>query len=40
MAVTPVLVFGTAVLADGGCLCDHQGGIGSEAPGVAGGGVE
>jgi len=39
-AGTPVLVFGKAVLADGWCLCNHDGGIGSEAPGVAGGGVE
>ena len=39
-AGTPVLVFGKAVVADGWCLCNHQGGIGSDAPGVAGGGVE
>lgn len=39
-AGTPVLVFGKAVTTDGWCLCDHEGGIGSEAPGVAGGGVE
>ena len=36
-AGTPVLVFGRAVTADGWCLCNHQGGIGSDAPGVAGG---
>jgi len=39
-AGTPVLVFGKAVLADGWCLCNHQGGIGSDAPGAVGGGVE
>ena len=36
-AGTPALVFGKAVTADGWCLCNHQGGIGSEAPGVVGG---
>jgi len=30
----PVLVFGKAVLADGWCLCNHEGGIGSDAPGA------
>jgi hypothetical protein len=30
----PVLVFGKAVLADGWCLCDHEGGVGSDAPGA------
>jgi len=39
-AGTPVLVFGKAVTADGWCLCNHDGGIGSDAPGVVGGGVE
>ena len=39
-AGTPVLVFGKAVTADGWCLCNHQGGLGSDAPGVAGQGVE
>jgi len=38
-AGTPVLVFGKAVTADGWCLCNHQGGIGSDAPGVVGGGI-
>lgn len=33
----PVLVFGKAVTADGWCLCNHEGGIGSDAPGVVGG---
>jgi len=36
-AGSPVLVFGKAVMADGWCLCNHQGGIGSDAPGVPGG---
>lgn len=36
---TPVLVFGRAVTADGWCLCNHQGGIGSDAPGIVGGGI-
>jgi hypothetical protein len=36
-AGTPVMVFGKAVLADGWCLCNHEGGPGSDAPGVAGG---
>jgi uncharacterized protein DUF6152 len=39
-AGTPVLVFGKAVTTDGWCLCNHQGGIGSDAPGVVGSGVE
>jgi|SRR5579872_2709675 len=30
----PVLVFGKAVLADGWCLCNHEGGVGSDAPGA------
>lgn len=30
----PVLVFGKGVLADGWCLCNHEGGIGSDAPGA------
>jgi len=34
---SPVVVFGRAVTADGWCLCNHQGGIGSEALGVVGG---
>jgi hypothetical protein len=38
-AGAPVLVFGRAVTADGWCLCNHQGGIGSDAPGVVGGGI-
>ena len=38
-AGTTVLVFGRAVTADGWCLCNHQGGIGSDAPGVVGGGI-
>ena len=38
-AGTPVLVFGRAVTADGWCLCNHQGGIGSDAPGITGGGI-
>ena len=33
-AGAPVLEFGKAVLADGWCLCNHEGGIGSEAPGA------
>jgi Family of unknown function (DUF6152) len=36
-AGAPVLVFGSAVTADGWCLCNHQGGIGSDSPGVPGG---
>ena len=36
-AGAPVLVFGKAVTADGWCLCNHQGGIGSDSPGVPGG---
>jgi len=36
-AGTPVLVFGKAVTADRWCLCNHQGGIGSDALGVIGG---
>lgn len=36
-AGSPVLVFGKAVTADGWCLCNHQGGIGSDSPGVRGG---
>jgi len=36
-AGSPVLVFGKAVMADGWCLCNHQGGIGSDSPGVPGG---
>ena len=39
-AGTPVLVFGKATTADGWCLCDHDGGIGSLDPGQAGTGVE
>ena len=39
-AGTPVLVFGKAVTADGWCLCNHQGGLGSDAPGAVGQGVE
>lgn len=34
-AGTPVLVFGKAVTADGWCLCNHEGGIGSDAPGAS-----
>jgi uncharacterized protein DUF6152 len=30
----PVLVFGKGVLADGWCLCNHEGGVGSDAPGA------
>ena len=30
----PVLVFGKAVLDDGWCLCNHEGGVGSDAPGA------
>ena len=30
----PVLVFGKAVRADGWCLCNHEGGVGSDAPGA------
>jgi len=30
----PVLVFGKAVTADGWCLCNHEGGIGSDMPGA------
>ena len=30
----PVLVFGKAVTADGWCLCNHEGGVGSDAPGA------
>jgi hypothetical protein len=30
----PVLVFGKAVLVDGWCLCNHEGGVGSDAPGA------
>ena len=30
----PVLVFGKAVLTDGWCLCNHEGGVGSDAPGA------
>jgi hypothetical protein len=36
-AGSPVLVFGKAVTADGWCLCNHEGGIGSDTPGVPGG---
>jgi hypothetical protein len=38
-AGSPVLVFGRAVTTDGWCLCNHQGGIGSDAPGIVGGGI-
>jgi hypothetical protein len=30
----PVLVFGKAVTIDGWCLCNHEGGIGSDTPGA------
>jgi len=33
-AGTPVLAFGKAVTADGWCLCNHEGGIGVDAPGA------
>jgi hypothetical protein len=33
-AGAPVVEFGKAVLADGWCLCNHEGGIGSDAPGA------
>lgn len=33
-AGAPVIEFGKAVLPDGWCLCNHEGGIGSEAPGA------
>lgn len=36
-AGSPVVVFGKAVTADGWCLCNHEGGIGSDTPGVPGG---
>jgi len=36
-AGSPVLVFGKAITADGWCLCNHEGGIGSDTPGVPGG---
>jgi hypothetical protein len=36
-AGSPVLVFGKGVTADGWCLCNHEGGIGSDTPGVPGG---
>jgi hypothetical protein len=39
-AGTPVMVFGKAVTADGWCLCNHHGGIGSDEPGAIGGSVE
>lgn len=34
-AGTPVMVFGKAELADGWCLCNHEGGVGSDAPGAS-----
>ena len=33
-AGAPVIEFGKAVLPDGWCLCNHEGGIGSDAPGA------
>ena len=33
-AGAPVVEFGKAVTADGWCLCNHEGGIGSDAPGA------
>lgn len=36
-APVPVVLFGKAVTADGWCLCHHEGGPGSDTPGVAGG---
>jgi hypothetical protein len=36
-AGSPVVVFGKAVTADGWCLCNHEGGIRSDTPGVPGG---